>query len=302
MSTPDGPGPWHARSVNGTDHVLLTRFNLPSGGVEGLIRAQEGWLRHRVELFERYCVPSVANQTHRDLHWIVYLDNESPDWLLRRMEQWHAEGVLTPILRQSVSREELVADLRGVVGTPGDVLITSNLDNDDGLAVDFSERLVTVRTQHPRAAVYLTRGLVKSQDAVYLHTDRRNAFCSVRETWVSPVTAWSEYHNEFSRVMPTIELNGPPGWLQVVHGANVSNRVRGRMVSPRPHQEGFAHLVDVREPTPGELVRDTVLRAPVRVLRDRGRAVVRRAALRVLGKERYGQVRRMASTRRWTRR
>jgi hypothetical protein len=26
------------------DHVLLTRFNLPSRGLESLIRAKDGWL------------------------------------------------------------------------------------------------------------------------------------------------------------------------------------------------------------------------------------------------------------------
>ena len=47
------------------DHVLLTRFNLPSKGHESLVRAQENWLRNRVVLFERYCLPSVAAQTCR---------------------------------------------------------------------------------------------------------------------------------------------------------------------------------------------------------------------------------------------
>ena len=123
------------------DHVVLTRFNLPNGGVEGLIRAREGWLRDRVALFERYTVPSMLAQTRRP-HWIVYVDPESPAWLLERTSTWRESGVLTPVFRPSVSREELEADLRAVVGTPGEVLLTTNLDNDDGLAVDFCERVV----------------------------------------------------------------------------------------------------------------------------------------------------------------
>ncbi|MCU1424755.1 MAG: hypothetical protein JWM51_1046, partial [Microbacteriaceae bacterium] len=68
------------------DHVLLTRFNLPSAGVESLIRAQEGWLRTRVELFERYCVPSVLAQTSSSYRWLIYFDPESPQWLKDRVE------------------------------------------------------------------------------------------------------------------------------------------------------------------------------------------------------------------------
>ena len=39
------------------DHVLLTRFNLPSAGAEAAIRNRKGWLEHRIVLFERYCLP-----------------------------------------------------------------------------------------------------------------------------------------------------------------------------------------------------------------------------------------------------
>ncbi len=269
------------------DHVVLTRFNLPNGGVEGLIRAREGWLRDRVALFERYTVPSMLAQTRRP-HWIVYVDPESPAWLLERTSTWRESGVLTPVFRPSVSREELEADLRAVVGTPGEVLLTTNLDNDDGLAVDFCERVVAAGGPPPRAAVYVTRGLVVSPDGVFLRRDRRNAFCSVRETWDGPVTAWSEYHNELARVMPTVEVGGGPGWLQVVHGANVSNRVRGRLVSPAPWRTRFPGLEDATEPARSELLRDRLLLGPARLARDSARAGLRTAGLRVLGKERYG--------------
>src|SRR6185312_5627395 len=70
--------PPHDRTVN---HVLLTRFNLPSAGVQELIRAKDGWLRGRVALFERYTVPSVQAQTTQDFTWLIYFDPASPTWL-----------------------------------------------------------------------------------------------------------------------------------------------------------------------------------------------------------------------------
>ena len=59
------PAPWTGAMLSlvpTLDHVILTRFNLPTGGVEGIMRAREGWLRERIDLFERYCAPSVAAQ------------------------------------------------------------------------------------------------------------------------------------------------------------------------------------------------------------------------------------------------
>lgn len=273
--------------VPGLDHVILTRFNLPTGGVEGLVRAREGWLRERIDLFERYCAPSVAAQQGVDVTWIVYLDPASPGWLLDRMAPYAERGLLHPVLREVVGVAELREDIAAVVGTPGDVLLTTNLDNDDGLAVDFCARLAAVATDEARVALYATRGLVLSDDGLFLLRDRRNAFCSVRENWDDPVTSWSEYHNELHRVMPVVEIDGPPAWLQVVHGGNVSNRVRGRLVDPAGHRSAFAVPLDVREPARRDLLVDRAVRAPARRLRDGSRAATRRAGLRVLGKDRY---------------
>jgi len=276
--------------VSRVDHVLLTRFNLPTGGLEGLVRAREGWLRERADLFERYCAPSVAGQQGGPVTWIVYLDPESPPWLLDRMAPYADRGLLHLVLRESVGVPELREDIARVVPEPGERLLTTNLDNDDGIALDFCARLASVVSAEPRVAIYVTSGFVLTDDGLFLLRDRHNAFCSVLESWESPVTSWSEYHNELHKVMPVIELGGPPGWLQVVHGGNVSNRKRGRLVSPAAHRDAFAVALDVPEPSVRSLLVDRWLRAPGRHARDRTRAGLRAAGLRVLGKDGYGAV------------
>lgn len=119
------------------DHALLTRFNLPSKGFESLVRAKDGWLHNRVELFERYCLPSVRAQTRKGFHWIVYFDPESPKWLLDRIQALSADGLFTPIFRAEVSADELLSDIEEVTGRQAQNLLTTNVDNDDGLAADF---------------------------------------------------------------------------------------------------------------------------------------------------------------------
>ncbi len=269
------------------DHVLLTRFNLPSQGVESLIRAKDGWLAARIELFERYCVPSVLAQGSRNFSWIVYLDPASPQWLLGRLAPHVAAGTFTPVFREEVGREELLGDLRAVVGPDRrPQLITTNLDNDDGLAVDFVERLQAVRTPHPRAAVFLGRGLIRQGDSVYVRSDRHNAFCSVRESWDDAVTCWADWHNRLALQMPAVDVAGEPAWLQVVHETNVSNRVRGRLTSPRRHLAAFGALLsDVGEPRRSAVVRDWMSAGPRRLARETARTVVKRAIMAVGGPE-----------------
>ncbi|GGK71224.1 glycosyltransferase [Ornithinimicrobium pekingense] len=268
------------------EHVLLTRFNLPSGGVEARIRASDAWLERRVALFARYCAPSVAVQAGPRPRWIVYLDPESPGWLVDALSPYVDTGLFTPLYRAEVPPATLRADLRAVT-RGADLLVTTNLDNDDGLAVNFSERVRrAAAASTERRALYLTHGLIKGPEGVYARTDRVNAFCSVVEPARQPVTCWADWHNRLSRHMPVTELGGPPAWLQVIHGTNVSNRVRGRLVSPSPwtHLFPFA-LDDMPLPRRRLLVHDRLVRAPLRSARDVSRALVRRAAVATLGKE-----------------
>ncbi|WEX91242.1 putative rhamnosyl transferase [Sinorhizobium garamanticum] len=275
----------------GLDHILLTRFNLPSPGIESLIRAKEGWLRERIDLFEQYCLPSVAAQTNQNFRWIVYFDPASPEWLKNRIVRHVESGMFTPIYRESVSREEMIGDIRGVIDRQHEVLITTNLDNDDGIAIDFVDRVQSVVPPCERVAIYVVNGLIRRGDRVYLRRDTRNAFNSVRETWSSPVTSWSAWHTELGDLMPVVEIDGYPGWLQVVHGSNVSNRVRGRLVSPLPVRKLFGRLLDgVGEPGRLDLGRDRLISLPARFIRECGRAVAKRIVLRTLGRDGLGSV------------
>lgn len=268
------------------DHVLLTRFNLPTGGVEARIRAADDWLTNRWELFERYCAPSVARQTTSAFTWIIYFDPESPEWLVRAIKPYVDRGLFRAIFRTEVPTDVLMADLRANTQHPDGVLLTTNLDNDDGIAVDFMERLQAAVDFDDTRALYVVNGLVKGREGLYLRHDPENAFCSVAAPWSAPRTSWDDWHIMLGRSMPVVEIDGEPGWLQVVHGENVSNRVRGRLVGPARWRDRFPTLLDdVVDPHVGQLMRDRLVVAPARRVRDAGRATLRRTAIAILGRD-----------------
>jgi len=274
------------------DHILLTRFNLPTMGFERFMRAKEGWLRERIALFERYCIPSVRSQTSQTFHWVIYFDPESPEWLKQRIQS-HAENKLyVPFFRTSVTETELLEDIRTLTGGEQSRLITSNLDNDDALAVDFIERLQKSAPRQGKTAVYLAHGLIKSDHHLYLRLDRTNAFSSVACDWTSPSTCWSDWHTLLGKSMRTLELYDDPAWMQIIHGLNVSNRVRGRLVLPSRFTHLFPGLLDdVRTPATAELAIDVFVARPRRFIRDYGRIIVKNFAIRLLGKESPDKVR-----------
>lgn len=268
------------------DHVLLTRFNLPSPGAESLIRAKDGWLRGRLQLFESYCLPSVRRQTNQNFHWIIYFDPESPSWLRDRINVLNRDAVFTAIYRAEVSNAELLHDLEAVCGARSNELITTNLDNDDGLAADFVARVQDAGSNDGRTAIYLVSGLIRCGARLYLRTDRTNAFCSVREKWDAARTCWTDWHNLLGRSMNVMEVNGGPAWLQLVHDSNVSNRVRGRRVSAAPYRDAFSELlVGVSDFNLWEQFRDRALGVPHRFVKEAGRSMLKMIALNALGKE-----------------
>ncbi|MEV0676253.1 glycosyltransferase [Actinosynnema sp. NPDC050436] len=278
------------------DHVILTRFNLPSVGAESIVRAREGWLTERVGLFERYCLPSVRAQTSANFKWIIYFDPESPQWLKDRIGE-HGDAY-TPLFREQVGREDLVGDLGALFPVKGDGLITTNLDNDDGVAADFVQRLQDEPPTGRRTALYLANGLVKSPEGLFAHHDRDNAFASVREGWEAPITCWADWHNRLDRHAEVVSLGGAPGWLQVVHGGNVSNRTRGRLVSPAPYRALFGDaLDDLPEPDGRVLARDRFVGHPVRVARDGARYLAKTAAMKVLGPDGFEKAKQVLAAR-----
>lgn len=274
------------------DHLLLTRFNLPSKGPESLIRAQDGWLQRRVELFQRYTIPSVASQTVTGVHWIVYFDPQSPRWLLDTLAPYVDRGVYTPIFREEATWREVGRDARQLCGARGELLITTNLDNDDALANTFIARLQQLAQPGETRALFLERGLITSGRHTYLRRDRDNAFCSVAEPWTAtPATAWRDWHVMLGKYMPVTRCAGAPAWLQVVHGENVSNRVRGHLTDPSGHRVLFPGLIEQQpRPPAGAVAADLLVTAPLRWLRDGLRTVTKHLLLAAGGKQAIDRV------------
>jgi hypothetical protein len=88
--------------------------------------------------------------------------------------------------------------------------------------------------------------------------------------------------------MPVTHVDGEPGWLQVIHGRNVSNRVRGHLVSPDPYVADFPALPpSLTEPGRLALSIDRGVLGPARRVRDTARGELRELAVRAVGKERF---------------
>lgn len=258
-------------------HVVMTRFNMPTPGRESTIRSRPGWLAGRFELFERYCLPSIAAQTSRDFHWMVYFDEATPPEFRARIEACRAVFPFIAVFTGFFPGEGWPRSVAQVLGQPTPRLLTTRFDSDDALAVDHVARLqaaVALAAARPgttRMSFNLTRGVVIEAGRVYAHDHPSNAFASWFEPWDADTrTCMSINHMRMAELGPIEQVGGPPAWLQVVHGGNVSNKVRGRRIAPGTIRGRFPAVVlgDLPDPSATGIALENLLLTPLRDGRD----------------------------------
>ena len=236
--------------VTDYQHFIITLFNLRLYTVDrqGQATQTDAWLSQRFCLFERYCLPSMAQQTNPHFTWLVLLDADTPQPYRQRMEAYRASvpqlhplyftkeaavqlrsndaGERARFLRDAV-KELLAEDTRH--------LLTTNLDNDDALHCRMVEIIQQAferaRPRQPHLFVcpvglqFFERGAVLLRMR-YPH----NHFLTLAEPVVpgeAPLTIKFYSHTRARKSLPTTDLSAnPPLWLEVVHERNVSNALR----------------------------------------------------------------------------
>lgn len=268
-------------------HVLITRFNLATAGREVAFRERPGWLESRFELFERHCLPSVAAQSEQAFDWIVYFDEHTPGWARDRIARLQDVRAFRACYTALFDASGWARTVRETIGEPvaGRVIVTSNLDNDDGLAVDHIARVQQAVRQGgterdgARYAVNVPNGYVLQGRALFAHRHLSNAFSNLVEPDdASFATVMTIRHMELHAHVPVVQAEGPGTWLQIVHDGNVSNRVRGRRVGGNHAAGRFAAGVTgpIDDPSPWLAAYESLLAAPFRYFRDKAFALARR--------------------------
>jgi len=214
--------PWHR-------HVILTRFNVPTMGREADVRAKTGWLDRRFDLFERFCLPSVAGQTRRDFSWLIYFDTRTPAPFRARIAEAQRRFPFIALFRDALPLEDVRADVSAHLPTGKGRVLTTRLDNDDALARDFVARVQDVGATHPTGTAFnFPTGFAWRKGWVFGARDESNPFASVVEDALEFQTIWARPHAVLGEAFRLIQIEDGPAWLQVIHGDNVTNRIKGR--------------------------------------------------------------------------
>lgn len=221
-------------------HFFLTRFNilLWQKDKEGQNVRTTKWLDHRFLLFEKYCLPSIKNQTCQDFDWVVLFDSTTPERYKTKIEEYQKDcHQFIPVFVEpqngryfaDIFKKEIVKRLGSNENEKR--VLTTYLDNDDALNVRFVEDL-------RKRAMEASDGTFFYYDEGYqYYTDKkflmqihypRNHFVSVVEDGnpdlVKGIFGYGRHYyiNEIKGAK--IEhVKSEPMWCEVVHEKNMIN-------------------------------------------------------------------------------
>ena len=220
-------------------YFILTRFNLRlwNKDKEGKSVRSREWLEHRFELFDRYCLPSVKNQTCQDFTWIVLFDSTTPERFKDKISEYQNEcPQLVPVFVEPQNGRYFAQiferEVRSKISEVRcDKVLTTYLDNDDSLNVRFVEDLrQRVQSVDDGTFFYYTEGYQYFTDHQYLMKIHypRNHFVSVVESGNPAIVKTiygfgSHYYIDKIKDVKIEYVNNLPMWCQVVHDKNMGN-------------------------------------------------------------------------------
>ena len=126
-------------------HYVITRFNVPYP------QAMEGdtpkgikpdYLKQRFEVFDRYTVPSLQNQTCKDFVWVVLFDKRTPEPFMGKILKYKDDGVFRPVFVEKLDyANKTVRELVEEEDIDNLPVITSRVDNDDAIVNTYVESI-----------------------------------------------------------------------------------------------------------------------------------------------------------------
>lgn len=214
-------------------HLVITRFSVRFSDEPDPF--PEPWLNDRMRLLEAYCLPGLAAQTCDDFTWLLLCDESTPGPHVEQLAALVEEVPGSAVIPTSTARSSLPAVLSHL-DPAADVLVTTRLDSDDAIAVDFVDRVRGyldpfrgLRYETLLLNFSLGRTFDTRTGTLYESFQPQGPFLSLFERLDSeadPRTVYSGNHGRLYQEHPLqVDASGP-SWLQVVHGQNVSNHIR----------------------------------------------------------------------------
>jgi hypothetical protein len=189
-------------------------------------------MTHRIKIFKDVCWPSLVHQTNKNFKVIVLVNPATPPKFMKQIKSI-CSGCGKMIVPCS-KRADILPAVRDTIHTDSkkkDFLITSRLDNDDGISSDFIEQIQNRFDKQKLEFVNFSHGYIlnlndKNKIGFYKSTQFSNPFISLIESSKNFRTVHCGEHDRLNKIGHILQIDDKPNWIQTVHGNNVTNSLK----------------------------------------------------------------------------
>ena len=217
------------------NHYLITRFNLRNEdwktSKNGSLVLTEEWLKNRFILFERFCIPSVQNQTNQHFTWLVFFDENTPQEYKQKITEYtRMLSNFIPVFINGM-REFLPSIQKEIKKSSSEYIITSRMDNDDSISKFYTEEIQKKFNRQNFLALDFSDGYtlqIKPQIKIGYRLQVYNPFITLIEKNDNPQSVWSKQtHGSWKKEKNVKRIQNKRVWMSVIHLENKKNQFVG---------------------------------------------------------------------------
>ena len=218
------------------NHVIITHCNLEGFDVDDIYEGNPSWMEYRLNMFEKYTLTSLMNQTDPGFHLLMFCHTNTPPpfkqqlldleekykFLKLMWDQTHFTGHGGEVSSFYSSIKSAYIEVRN---NDSDEIICSRMGTDDMVEVRFNEVIKSLTQQVN--TVSIAGGLY--WDVItdeFLHSMfPTGPFVSIKSTLTEFKGDMREisHHHLIDQTQGSFIMNEDPLWIQLCSGTNVWN-------------------------------------------------------------------------------
>lgn len=203
-------------------HYVLTKFNLGlySNPDKRIKIKPDVWMEHRFQLFEKYTLPSMVNQSCQNFSWLLLIDKQTPKRFIDRIENFGYSNI-----------KICYKDWRITTCKHHDFdILTTRIDNDDAFHTDFIKKIqceyIKQIDSKPFVISFLSGYLMdlKSNKIILRNWNTNNCPTLVTSGKQGVFKSVRSDHTKLRTKYKTFHIQRfEPYWLLTIHSQNLCN-------------------------------------------------------------------------------
>lgn len=235
-------------------HFIITRFNLKYPGNAwdkdrlGNSVLTDEWLAARVDLFLKYCLPSVQNQSNDNFQWLIYFNTGTNDAVIKQfIELEQSKKNLKIMFADGYDdfMDRYCNDVLSFCNKSIEYVITTRLDNDDIVHRDFTSRIQAAFSGQNFTAINFVKILMidtENRHKLFIDYSFSNHFISLIEKVESSHISgcYSKRDKEWNSNNEISHIIDKPYCIEIISERNLGNCFRGFPVFRKTDLSAFS--------------------------------------------------------------